>query len=87
MRQGCAFLKAIIFRAKASTESGSASAWATLTAPWLGFTAIQGAPAENPAFRLASHCIGVRALSRLMEWMERMTARGSSPAAMASRWS
>ena len=39
--------------------------------------AIQGVPVLKPAFALASHCIGVRALSRLLAWSIGNTAAGS----------
>src|SRR5919112_347602 len=46
-------------------ESSSASSACALISLWLGLNAIHGVASVKPALSVSSHCIGVRALSRL----------------------
>jgi hypothetical protein len=52
---------------------------------WLGLTGIQGVPVVKPACALASHCIGVRALSRLIGCIPAITSPGSMPSTAVAR--
>ena len=71
----------------ANTEPGSSTWAAALIRSWLGLTAIHGVPSVNPACSLSSHCIGVRALSRLLYRRAARTVSGSAPAPTASwKW-
>ena len=57
-----------------------------LTVTWFGFTPIHGVPVVKPADAVASHCTGVRELSRLpdAERRRRSCASVSRPWARAS---
>jgi hypothetical protein len=55
-----------------------------LISVWFGLAGSHGVPVVNPAFGEASHCIGVRALSRLRERKTASTCSGSAPCATAS---
>ena len=60
------------------------SAACALISVWFGLTSSHGVPLVKPACADASHCIGVRALSRPIVRSACSTASGSSPAAIAS---
>ena len=59
------------------------SSWATLTSAWL-VGCSQGVPSVNPEPALESHCMGVRELSRALEWTIRNASSSSCPASTSS---
>ena len=61
-----------------------ASSAATLISAWLVGRS-QGSTSEKPACSPSSHCMGVRALSRALEWTIAKASSGGRPAS-TSAW-
>jgi hypothetical protein len=55
-----------------------------LTSTWFGLTGIHGVPVVKPACSLASHCIGVRVLSRLIGRIRAITSPGFMPSTVVA---
>ena len=61
-------------------DVSGAPVWAAaFSQVWFGLTGSHGSPVVNPAFGPASHCIGVRALSRLILASPASAATSSPP--------